>query len=307
MLGLTLALPAALCAGLWLAPARSALDFTLAIVVAGSWMVLLVLVNWWEFTSVRLGWAWVAALAIVAALRARSLPGWSPSRSPDLGTACLAALAAGVRWLLARAVRARRHSGTAIPLAFPLRHGQYLITDGGDGAASFLVNYHYGFGRHRASGASASMRYAMDVVEIGAGGGESHGLFPRDNGAYRIWERSLHSPCDGVVAHVTTDVPDNAAFGHDRPYGVGNHVVIRHGADVYVTLGHLRRGSVAVAPGQALRAGDMVGRVGNPGWTERPHLHMQAVRCADGDWWHGEPLPMRFDGRFLVRNQWVRT
>jgi hypothetical protein len=37
------------------------------------------------------------------------------------------------------------------------------------------------------------------------------------------------------------------------------------------------------------------------------HLHMQAARASDGDWWHGEPLAMRFDGRFLVRNQWLRT
>jgi hypothetical protein len=34
---------------------------------------------------------------------------------------------------------------------------------------------------------------------------------------------------------------------------------------------------------------------------------MQAARASDGDWWHGEPLAMRFDGRFLVRNQWLRT
>ncbi len=50
----------------------------------------------------------------------------------------------------------------------------------------------------------------------------------------------------------------------------------------------------------------MIGRIGNSGWTERPHLHMQATRSLNADWWHAAPLPMRFGGRFLVRNQMLR-
>jgi hypothetical protein len=50
-----------------------------------------------------------------------------------------------------------------------------------------------------------------------------------------------------------------------------------------------------------------VGQVGDSGWTERPHLHIQAMRAADGDHWHGSPLPMRFGERFLVKNQVVNA
>jgi len=36
-------------------------------------------------------------------------------------------------------------------------------------------------------------------------------------------------------------------------------------------------------------------------------VHMQAMRSHDGDFWHGAPVPMLFDGRFLVRNQVFST
>jgi hypothetical protein len=228
--------------------------------------------------------------------------------SEDRPVAVAAAVFSGIGiWLLVDILAARRHPGDALELRSPLRVGRFLITDGGDGARSFLVNYHYGFGRHRSSGANASMRYAMDIVEIGFFGGESHGFLPRSNDAYRIWNRPLLAPCDGRVVHVVNDVLDNAAFGSHRPYGVGNHVVIRKDDDVYVVLGHMRQGSVTVGAGDMVRAGSPIGRVGNSGWTERPHLHMQAMRSAEGDWWHGEPLPIRFGGRFLVRNQVLRA
>ena len=307
VISLSFVLPTALCLWLALVEFRSFLDLTVASLSAGVWTILLLLVNWWEFTSIWLRWTWAAALFALIAYRvlaAPSLPLGSPLTPV---TAANAVLAAFGTWFLAGAVAARRPEGEAVELSFPLSVGRFLITDGGDGARSFLINYHYGFGQHRAAGVNRSMRYAMDVVEVGRAGGESHGFLPRRNSAYRIWERSLHAPCDGRVVHTVNDVADNPAFGSDRPYGVGNHVVIRRGDGVYVVLGHLRQGSVALSPGAEVRAGEEIGRVGNSGWTERPHLHMQAMRSADGDWWHGEPLAIRFAGRFLVRNQLLRV
>jgi hypothetical protein len=171
----------------------------------------------------------------------------------------------------------------------------------------FLVNYHYGFGRHRTAGVGRSMRYAMDVVEVGPWGCESHGFLRRRREAYRIWNRPPLAPCDGVVVHAENGVEDNAGFGSHRPYGIGNHVVIEAGAGLYVVLGHLRQGTVAVTPGDRVRTGQELGRVGNSGWTERPHLHMQAMRSPDADWWHGEPLAMHFGGRFAVRNDVIQV
>jgi hypothetical protein len=312
VISLSFVAPAALCAAAAWAPAPSFVHAALIVLAAASWMTLLALVNWWEFTSVHLRWAWLVALAGIAVYRlagagsavGRGLPVTAPI---DLSMLLALALSAAGAWLTLGALAARRPAGQPIDAAFPLSAGTYLVTDGGDGTRSFLVNYHYGFGRHRASGVSASMRYALDVVAIGPWGGESRGVLPRDNEAYRIWRQVLHAPCAGRVVHVVSDVADNDAFGANRPYGVGNHVVLRATGDTHVVLGHLARGSVTVAVGQDVAAGDAIGLVGNSGWTERPHLHMQAMHAADGDWWHGDPLPISFGGRFLVRNDVVRA
>jgi hypothetical protein len=307
VVSLSLVMPAALCAGIWLLSASSVIGLAVGCLAAGAWMTLLALVNWWEFTSRWLRWLWAAALIAVVALRAheaRELPLASGFDPPLVAAAVTAALGL---WLVTAALAARQCEGDAVDLAFPLRDGRFLCTDGGDGARSFLMNYHYGFRQHRASGVGRSMRYAIDIVEVDAGGGESGGFLPCRNDAYRIWGKPLLAPCRGRVVHAVNDVADNAAFGSNRPYGLGNHVVIRKGDDEYVVLGHMRQGTVAVKPGDEVQAGQAIGRVGNSGWTERPHLHMQAMRSAAGDWWHGEPLALRFGGHFLVRNQLVRS
>jgi murein DD-endopeptidase MepM/ murein hydrolase activator NlpD len=65
---------------------------------------------------------------------------------------------------------------------------------------------------------------------------------------------------------------------------------------------------VAVSPGDRLEAGAVVGRVGNSGNTNEPHLHIHAQRPAANDaFLSGDPLPLRLDGRFLVRNDRVRA
>jgi hypothetical protein len=301
----TLVAPALPSVAVALVPVGSSLELVLLVAAATAWMTVLALVAWWEFTGLALRWGWWAVLTAAVAVRSIRTPTAGASLGPTgIGVALGLLVAIAV---LVPALRARVHPGEALAIHFPLRGGRFLVTDGGDGATSFLVNYHYRFAGHRGSGVSASMRYAMDVVEVGALGIEAPWLLPARNEAYRIWGRPVHAPCDGVVAHVAAEVADNTAFGAHRPYGVGNHVVIRTGSDVYVVIGHLRHGSVRVRAGDAVRADDPLGQVGNSGWTERPHLHMQAMRAPSGDWWHGEPVPMRFDGRFLVKNQVVRV
>jgi hypothetical protein len=305
---LTFVAPLAMCLAVVLAPVRSVFGAAAIVIGATAWMTLLVLANWWEFTSIHLRWFWAIALAAATVYRARDAVTMPLASAADLPILAAALVLGGAStWAVVLAIAARRPQADPIDLSFPLSAGRFLVTDGGDGARSFLINYHYGFGRHRASGASASMRYAMDVVLLGAGGRESRGFLPKDNQAYRIWNRTLRAPCDAQVAHVVDSIGDNTAFGPDRPYGVGNHVVLRRGTDEYIVLGHLAQHSVRVGPGATVRQGDELGRVGNSGWTERPHLHMQAMRSANADWWHGDPIPMRFSGRFLVRNQVLRA
>jgi len=57
-------------------------------------------------------------------------------------------------------------------------------------------------------------------------------------------------------------------------------------------LAHLRRGSLQVAPGDAVASGDVVGRCGNSGNSTQPHVHVQVTDSVD--WASAQGLPMLF-------------
>jgi murein DD-endopeptidase MepM/ murein hydrolase activator NlpD len=58
---------------------------------------------------------------------------------------------------------------------------------------------------------------------------------------------------------------------------LGNHVVLDLGDGVYAVLAHLRHGSLRVAKGQRVRAGQQVAECGNSGNSTEPHLHFQLM------------------------------
>lgn len=59
----------------------------------------------------------------------------------------------------------------------------------------------------------------------------------------------------------------------------GNGVVIDHGGGWETQYCHLAKGSVRVKPGDVVKAGTPVGKVGLSGQTEFPHLHMTVRRA----------------------------
>ncbi|WP_237477257.1 M23 family metallopeptidase [Lichenibacterium dinghuense] len=67
-----------------------------------------------------------------------------------------------------------------------------------------------------------------------------------------------------------------AVVGHDavKDRDCGNAVVIAHADGFETQYCHMAKGSVAVKPGDAVVAGQAIGRVGLSGDTEFPHLHI---------------------------------
>lgn len=78
---------------------------------------------------------------------------------------------------------------------------------------------------------------------------------------------------DGIADIAVTTGGRSAVAGRE----CGNGVLIEHAGGWQTQYCHLRRGSVRVRPGQAVRAGEGLGQVGLSGDTEFPHLHL-AVR-----------------------------
>lgn len=83
---------------------------------------------------------------------------------------------------------------------------------------------------------------------------------------------------DGIVLRLRDGEPDLSVRerGPAAVKGIecGNGVVVGHGDGWETQYCHLARGSLAVHPGQSVRAGQPLGRVGLSGETEFPHLHI---------------------------------
>lgn len=84
---------------------------------------------------------------------------------------------------------------------------------------------------------------------------------------------------DGKVLRVRDGVPDVSVKEAGRSEAVaqamcGNGLVIEHAGGLETQYCHMAKGSIAVRPGQQVKAGERVGLVGLSGNTEYPHLHM---------------------------------
>jgi len=95
--------------------------------------------------------------------------------------------------------------------------------------------------------------------------------------AARLRGVSVLAAADGVVLRVRDGVPDvsvvERGLGAVAGQECGNGLVLDHGAGLTTQYCHLGNGSVRVAPGQAVRAGEAIGSVGMSGQSEYPHLH----------------------------------
>jgi hypothetical protein len=67
----------------------------------------------------------------------------------------------------------------------------------------------------------------------------------------------------------------------------GNHVVLDLGGGRFAFYAHLQKNSIRVRPGDAVKKGAVLGKLGNTGNTSAPHLHFHVMN---------RPSPMAADG-----------
>lgn len=94
---------------------------------------------------------------------------------------------------------------------------------------------------------------------------------------YGCWGTEIVAPASGrvVVAHDgESDQPPGTPSSMTYPPDPGNHVAIEIAGGTVLHLGHLQRGSVQVATGDAVVEGAVIGRCGNSGNSVAPHLHI---------------------------------
>lgn len=76
---------------------------------------------------------------------------------------------------------------------------------------------------------------------------------------------------DGVDDHLMKTEQDRAAVGDQE---CGNGVVVAHGEGWETQYCHLRKGTVAVKPGDTVTLGQKLGEVGYSGMAAFPHVHL---------------------------------
>jgi murein DD-endopeptidase MepM/ murein hydrolase activator NlpD len=257
---------------------------------------------WWM--PWLLGGAWgVAVLARLTGPRRREPSDRAPSRSRGRANAVASLLLAGVgAWATWTAVSARKApSVEVVDIPNPLGPGRYLVAHGGSRA---LVNGHMktldpAVERFRAW---RGQSYAVDLVGLDRWGLHANGVRPVDPARYVIFGGPVFAPCAGEVTGTENALPDMPVPEMDREHLLGNHVLLRCG-DAVLVFAHLREGSVVVAPGEVVEGGTRLGEVGNSGNSSEPHLHLHAQRAGSADVpIGGEPLGLRIEGRFVVRN-----
>lgn len=185
---------------------------------------------------------------------------------------------------------------TKTPLRLPF-DGEWTVYWGG---RKLEENYH---------AVTVDQRFAYDLVIVKDG--SVHTGDGGTNEQYHCFGQPILAPGPGKVATAVDGIADNRPGpGNMNPeHPPGNHVVIDHGNGEYSLLGHLRQGSVAVKPGDVVKAGDRLGVCGNSGNSSMPHLHYHLQTSPT--FGEGEGLPTQFlhyvaDGKKVERGEPVR-
>ena len=251
----------------------------------------------WDWFSYYLRLLLIPLLGLVSYASYRCIDRTQPEDRPPVSSkkrvdyGIKAAIILGAFILNVDAIRGYFAPEDAIDLAYPLKNGVYYVGGGGN---SRWINAH---------NTAPPQDYAIDIVRLNSFGNRAKGIVPENLSQYTIFEDKVFSPCNGIVSQRVDGRPDQNPTERDAEHLAGNYLVISC-KGVEVLLAHLKQGSILVEEGEVIQEGHPLAQVGNSGFSTQPHLHIHAERDAelDGEMFDGEPVPIRFKGRFLVRN-----
>ena len=158
-------------------------------------------------------------------------------------------------------------------IAPPLRGGDWLAANGPSNTsvhrrALLVVN----------GTPHIAQRFAIDWIKIGPGGRIAHDDRSRNENWFGYGEEVL-AVADGTVVATKDGIPENVPMSDTRAVPitldtiVGNVVVVDIGNGRYATFAHLLPKSLRVSVGAKVRRGQVLGRLGNSGNSDAPHLH----------------------------------
>lgn len=275
----------------------------------GNLIFLLFKTAYWEFTNYYMRYILGFIYLIIAF---RNLSVLNIGMQEVSGTKILVDVLFGVLSLVLMyfnigAIRASKKTKECINLSFPFKNGNYIITDGGDGRVSSLINYHNKAQIHKSGKSNTSMRYATDIAKINKFGFTVKSILTKNNEDYEIFHENVYCPCDATVIELVNEIEDNIPFSGKYPYNVGNRIILKVD-NYYIVMGHLAKDSITVKVGDKVKNGELMAKIGDCGLTPRPHLHMQVSKCEDGYYWQGTSVPIFFNDLYYpIKNKIIKV
>jgi hypothetical protein len=105
------------------------------------------------------------------------------------------------------------------------------------------------------------------------------------NEMYHCYGQPQYAPAAGTVVVAVDgyedDTPGQGPTADPMMHPAGNHIVIEVGEGEYLLMAHFQPGTIAVAEGDVVVAGDLVGLTGNSGNSSEPHVHIHLQSTPD--------------------------
>lgn len=182
-------------------------------------------------------------------------------------------------------------NGTEINTEVPDKIASPLLGDGwlvANGAGSILSPHRL---VTQASNGSLHVpeQFAIDFVKLKASHNhrDHYTAVTGDPALLKSWlgyGEPIYSATAGQVIVAVDTLPDQVPVGTikgmsvDKPEDFGgNRVIIKTDQGKYVIYAHLMPNSVSVHVGQRVSSGEQIGRLGNSGNSDGPHLHFQIM------------------------------
>ena len=185
-----------------------------------------------------------------------------------------------------------------IVVAPPLRGPDWIAGDsannGPDAAHRRAVLLNHGH-------AYIAQRYAIDWVKYRIVNGEGMTWSgPEDkNTSYFCYDAPIYGVASGKVVEALDGIPENVphsgkiAIDVNFANAAGNHLVVDIGYGLYALYAQMRPGTLRVKAGDIVKAGDLLGHIGNTGNSTEPHLHMHIDN--QPSFLAGQGVPYEFD------------
>ena len=160
-----------------------------------------------------------------------------------------------------------------------------------------------------------SQEFAFDVVDYQRlkSGKLSLSSPPGSNKVsdYFAFHREVHAIGDGIIVASGNKWPDKwvenpkkysikritnltvklIKKGIDFKHAIlGNYVIIDHQNGEFSLYAHLSEGTVTVRPGDQVKKGQVIGKIGNTSNSTDPHLHFQLMDSKNFPWANGLPI-----------------